>query len=170
MADLADFDAEQVEPSRSFELLPKGWVEAMIVDSEAKETVTDGIEKRRISLTYEILDEKYKNRKLWHGLNLKNPSVQAVQISRGQLSSICRAVNVQKPGDSSALHNLPHMILVGQKINKQSGEMQNVINDWKPKGAVSPVMTSQPSKPAASAQPQLSQVPTTPKSAPWGKK
>lgn len=167
MADLGNFDATAVEPSRSFQLLPKGWVEAMIIESDAKDTVVDGFTKRRVTLVYQILDQRpeYKGRKHWHGLNMKNPNAQTVAIANGQLSSICRAVGVLKPSDSTALHNLPHMILIGQRMNKQSGEMENVINDWKAKGA----------SPAAGA-PSLSQAmpqapaPTASGAAPWGKK
>lgn len=155
MADLGDFDAAQVEPSRGFDLLPKGWVEAVIIESEAEDKVVDGFTKRRVTFVYQILDQRpeFKNRKLWHGLNLKNPSKEAETISRGQLSSICRAVGVQKPGDSTQLHNLPHMILIGQKVRKDTGEMQNVINDWKSKLAAVGGM--------APAQPSLSQAPAT---------
>lgn len=162
MADLGDFDAEQVEPSRGFDLLPKGWVEAMIIESDSTEK---DAEHKRVSFTYQIVDQRpeFKNRKLWHGLNLKNPSAEAVQISRGQLSSICRATGVQKPGDSTALHNLPHMIMIGQKLRKDTGEMQNVINDWKPKGGQAASTTA-----ASPSGPTLSQAPLPkPTTAPW---
>lgn len=156
MADLQGLYSEQDEPSRSFEILPKGWVEAMIVVSEKK--VKDA-EHERVSLTYQILDQRpeYKGRKMWHGLNFKNPNAQAVQISRGQFSSIRKAVGVVAPKDTTELHNLPHMILIGQRTNKQSGELENVINDWKPKATV-----------ATSNAPVISQAQTVPTPVPVG--
>lgn len=169
MADLGDFDAEQVEPSRGFGLMPKGWVEAMIVESPGKDTVVDGFTKRRVTMVYQILDQRqeYKNRKHWHGLNLKNPNAQTVQIANGQLSSICRAVGIQKPGDSTALHNIPHMILIGQRKNSESGELENVINDWKPKGGVSAVMSAGAAGHLSQAQAPTMGVPAKSTTAPW---
>lgn len=171
MADLSGLYDEQDAPQdRNFDLMPKGWVEAMIVDSSDKETPIEGSTevKKRVTLVYQILDQRpeYKNRKHWHGLNLKNPSVEAQNISRGQFSSIRKATGIVAPKDSTELHNLPHMILIGQKKRKDTGEMENVINDWKAKGEVSQVM-------AAGAAGQLSQAksaagaPAKPAAAPW---
>lgn len=169
MADLTGtYDENDAPQDRNFDLMPKGWVEALIIESDVKETKEgETVTKKRVTLVYQILDERkeYKNRKHWHGLNLVNPSIEAQNISRGQFSSIRKATGVVAPQDSTELHNLPHMILIGQRKRKDTGETENVINDWKPKGGVSAVQAAgaagQLSKPPASS------APAKPASAPW---
>lgn len=182
MADLGgEFNANDVAPSTGFKPVPIGWVLAMIVDSKSKKTDEAGNEtedlarvlKHRVSLTYQILDERKEyqtaageGRKIFHGLNLKNPEPTTVQIARGNLSAICRATGVLTPKDSSELHNLPHMIRIGQRKNKQTGELENVINDWKPKdGAPAASAASAASSSSVPAAPAGSVPWATPKSA-----
>lgn len=159
MASLQGLYSEQDEPARGFDIMPKGWVEAMIMESDTKTTMVDGFEKVRTTLVYQILDQRpeYKGRKHWHGLNFKNPNQQTMDIARGQFSSIRKAVNILAPKDSTELHGLPHLILIGQRMNKDKGEMENVINDWKPKAGA----------PVAGA-PVISQAQTAPMPVPAG--
>lgn len=152
MADLGTFDANTVEPTGAFELLPDGWYEAMIVESEMKPTAKKNGE--RLALTLQIVSGPYENRKLWDGLNLKNPSEKAVQIARRTLSAICRAVGVLTPKDSSELHNLPMLVKVGHGEN-ENGEPWNEVNGYKAKEG------PKPSLPPAAPPGGL---------APWGKK
>ena len=132
MADLGGtFDAEATEPT-SFDLLPVGDYEAMIVESE-KKTSQGGDDY--ISLTFQILGPTHAGRKHWHNLNLwHKTSKEAVQIANGNLSAICRAVGVLHPRDTSELHNLPMIVRISQKPRKDNGEMQNQMTNWKPKG------------------------------------
>ena len=104
MANLGGFNASEVEPA-SFDAIPAGKYQAVITESERKETKSGTGEY--LQLTFEIIEGDFKGRKLWARLNLSNPNQQAVQIARGELSAICRAVNVLQPGDSVELHNLP---------------------------------------------------------------
>ena len=140
-----NFDANQVQPN-SFELLPAGKYEAVIVASSMEPT-KDGTGKF-LKLELQILSGEYQNKKLFDRLNLINPNDQAVQIARGTLSSICRAVGVMTPHDSAELHNRPLSINVG--IRKGDGEYgdQNVIKAYKPRhagpSAPMPVMLPSP--------------------------
>lgn len=160
MADLGNFDASTVEPNQAFDLIPDGWVEAMIVESETKTTAAGTGEYLKLKLA--LLDPRYPNRFLWDNLNLKNPNEKTVQIARGTLSAICRAVNVLKPRDSSQLHNLPMLIKVGHEQRKDTGEMQNKVKGYKAKeGAQAPALSqAQPTAPTPAAA----------GSAPWTKK
>ena len=127
MANLNGFDASKVEPSSQFEALPAGEYRACIVESKAKST-KDG-SGEMIELKLQILDGPAKNRTLFDRLNLKNKSGVAVEIAKATLSSICRAVNVMQPKDSSELHMKPLMIKVAQK--EYNGNMQNEIKSYK---------------------------------------
>lgn len=143
MADISDlgFNASEVEPNTAFDVIPAGTYEAVIVASDKKQT-NDGTGEY-IKLELQIVSGEYQNRKLWDNLNLKNRSEQAVQIARGTLSSICRAVGVLTPRDTAELHMKKLRIKVGVEDRKDSvtkkptGEKQNRIKGYEPI-AVSP--------------------------------
>lgn len=131
MSDISNlnFDASQVEPA-SFDVIPAGEYEAVIVASEMKPTTTGG---EMLVLELQVLNGKYQNRKLWDRLNLVNSNDKAVQIAKGTLSAICRAVGVLTPKDSSELHNKPLSIKVAvQPARGEYGE-SNTIKSYKPR-------------------------------------
>jgi len=107
---LDGYDANDWEPTGTFEPLPDGEYKAIITESGFEETkAKDG---EFLKLTLQIVEGKHEGRKLFDRLNLKNKSEQAVQIARGTLSAICRAVGKMTPKDSSELHNIPLTIKV----------------------------------------------------------
>lgn len=147
MADLQGFDARNVEPTSDLEPIPAGKYLAAITESEMKanKSGTGGY----LQLTFQILDGPYKNRFVWARLNLNNPNATAVQIARGELSALCRAVGVLAPKDSLELHNLPLVITVKCKTRKDTGELQNEIKGYAKKDAA----TGQPQQAATSTPP-----------------
>lgn len=148
MADLRGFDANTVEPSKDFGLLPRNDYEVVITESEKKSTQAgDG---EYISLTFQVLTGEFQNRKLWLNLNLWNKNPETVQIAKGQLSSICRAVGVMTPNDTAELHDKPFKISVGQRKNKQSGQLENNITGFKQR-ATGPVQAQSQSTQTALA-------------------
>lgn len=125
MANIQGFDANAVEPNKSFGLIPNGEYQAMIVASEMLATKKgDG---KYLKLEFDICDKEYENRKLWANLNVENPNETAVAIARGDLSAICRAVGVMTPADSEELHNRLLVIKVKSKHSDYSGEQENYI-------------------------------------------
>lgn len=164
MANISGFNANEVEPNVAFDALPADWYEAIIVESEMKPTkAQDG---HYLELKLQVVGGKYNGRNVWDRLNLDNTNDLAVQIAKGTLSAICRAVNVTTPKDSTELHNLPLLVKVAQK--PYEGEMRNEIKGYKPKnGAAAATPTA--------SNPTLSQAaPPAPKAgagdAPWLKK
>jgi hypothetical protein len=164
MASLSGFNANEVEPNAGFDPIPEGWYPACITESEMKPTKAGTGEY--LKLAWEIVDGKYKNRKVWNNLNLKNPNAVAVNIARGDLSAICRAIGVLTPNDSAELHNRP--ILIHLRLEKEKGKdgeetgnMTNVIKGYKPiNEATTPSRTPTPApQPAGNGN-----------AAPWGAK
>ena len=145
MADLGNFDANTVEPATAFDPLPSGKYTAAIVGSAMKPTKSGT--GSYLELTFQVLEGEYRNRKLWARLNLDNANTQTVQIARGQLSAICRAVNVLTPKDSTELHDLPLEITVKLKRRDDTGEFTNEVKGFAKKGAAAPA------KPAAGTPP-----------------
>jgi hypothetical protein len=151
---LIDFDSTQYQPNEGLNPVPAGKYNVVIAASEVKETKNGN--GRFLQLEFEIIDGEYKGRKVWTRINLWNPNKDAVRIAQGDMTAICRAVNVLHPKDSVELHNLPLCIKVALKPN-QNGELQNEI----PIGGYEPKMTAQAMAAPAGADG---------KQAPWAKK
>jgi len=133
MADLNGFDARTVEPTADFEPIPAGKYLAAITNSEMKPTKSGT--GSYLQLTFTILEGEYKGRLLWARLNLDNPNPLTVQLARGELSAICRAVGVMQPKDSVELHNLPLTLRVKVKKREDTGELVNEIKGYAKKEA-----------------------------------
>ncbi|HBG28369.1 MAG TPA: hypothetical protein DDX75_14880, partial [Phycisphaerales bacterium] len=76
MANLNNFNANNVEPADDFEPIPGGEYTAVIVNSEMKPT-KDG-KGNYLELQFEIIDGEYKGRLLWSRLCLENHNDTAV--------------------------------------------------------------------------------------------
>ena len=131
----AEFDAQTVEPQGTFEALPAGEYEAVIIDTEQRDTKTGG---KYLWLKLEVLAGQHKGRHLHDNLNLVNASTKAVEIARATLSSICRAVGVMTPKSSAELRNKPLIVKLGVERSEQYGE-QNKIKAYKPIGEGKPI-------------------------------
>ena len=124
---LAGFNANEHEPS-SFDALPAGDYDVCITASELKATKAGT--GKYLQLTLQVLGGQYKNRKLFDRLNIENPNPTAVQIAKGTLSAICRAVGVLTPDDSAQLHNLGMKAVV--RVEKDAdGNPTNAIKGYK---------------------------------------
>ena len=156
---ILNFNANEVEPSRELDPIPAGKYVAVIVDSEMKDTRAGT--GRYLQLEFEIMDGEYAGRKLWARLNIENPKAEAVRMARADLSAICRAVNVLTPNDSADLHNLPLVIKVHVRKDKNTGEISNEIRGYESKAAYRPEPKQAPAAPAGS---QTVRVPGKP---PW---
>ena len=133
MATLSGFNANTVEPSTEYSAIPAGKYLAVITNSEMKPTRNNT--GRYLELTFEVIEGDHKGRKVWARLNLENVNVLAVQIARGELSAICRAVGIMTPNDSAELHNLPLLITVKQKKRDDTGDLSNEIKGYARKEA-----------------------------------
>ena len=112
-----NFDANTVEPNTAPELLNPGDYEVVIVESDLVSTKAgDG---KILKFVLQVYSGPCKNSKLYDNLNLYNPNDKAVEIARGTLSAICRAVGVMTPTHSEQLHFKP--MIAKLKIEKGTG-------------------------------------------------
>ena len=124
-ANLKGFDARTVEPMDTFEPIPAGKYIAAITASEMKPTrAGDG---SYLELQFQVVEGEHKGRLLWSRLNLDNRNELAVKIARAQLASICKAVGVLTPNDSTELHDLPLQVTVRLKKREDTGDLTNEI-------------------------------------------
>jgi len=126
---LEGFDATKVEPAgEGYDALPAGSYQAVIVHSESKKTKAGDGEYLKLQLKIE--GPTHAGRVVFDNLNLRNPSDQAVAIAKGTLSSICRAVNVLSPKDSSDLHGKTLTVRIG--CREYNGQVQNEVKGYGP--------------------------------------
>ena len=156
---ILNFNANEVEPSRELDPIPAGKYVAVITDSEMKDTRAGT--GRYLQLEFEITDGEYVGRKLWSRLNIENQNAEAVRLARADLSAICRAVNVLTPSDSIDLHNLPLVIKVHCRKDKNTGEITNDIRGYESKANYKPEPKQAPATPTTA---QTTRVPSKP---PW---
>jgi hypothetical protein len=91
------FDASSIPESQPMEAgpLPEGDYQVSIVDAEEKQN--KAVTGSYLELTFEVVGNSHKGRRIWARLNLDNPSEKAVEIARRDLAAICRAVNLLRP-------------------------------------------------------------------------
>lgn len=132
-----NFDASQVEPSTGKDPVPAGKYVAVITATQMKPTKNGA--GQYLECEYQIVEGELKGRKLWSRHNLQHANQQTVQIARGELSAICRAIGIMQPKDSAELHNHPLTVSVKVKKREDTGEPTNEISGWAKKDAAAGV-------------------------------
>ena len=144
--DLNGFNALEVEPSTTFQPLPADWYKCVITETE--ERVTSKGDGSFLLLSIEVIDGDYSGRKVFDRLNLKNPNSTAVEIAQRSLSSICRAISVNSPKDSSELCDKPMMVKLAVKAASGDYEASNDVKGYE---AVNSEASAQPAPSSASS-------------------
>ncbi len=110
MPELPDVFKASEEPTldEGFETIPPGWYPAEITRSEFKKTASGN--GKYLKLTFRISDGDFTGRFVWSNLNLIHVNETTVQIAKRELSSICKALNIESVIDSDELHNQPLQI------------------------------------------------------------
>jgi len=122
---------EAVEPQQNFSALDPGRYEVIVTDSELKDTKAGT--GQYLQLTFEVVGNSAKGRKLWTRLNVSNPNKTAEEIAYRELAAICQSTGVAWPlDDSEDLHNIPLMVDVVQERNPVNDTMTNRIKGYAP--------------------------------------
>lgn len=150
-----NFNAASVEPmpSRSFEPLPKGDYEMMIVKSDVKPTQAGT--GHYIELEMHVLGGEHSGRRIWERLNVDNPNKTAQDIASAALASLCYAVGVQDMTETEQLHDIPFVAHI--EIDKKD-PTRNRVMGYAGISAPAPKAAAPAARPAAAA----------PAKKPWG--
>ena len=136
-----DFDINSVEKRESnYELLPAGWYTAQVVESALNDLKSGN--GRAIKLTFQVLSDQFRGRKVWMQLNVRHNNPQTETIAQQQLRELCEAIGLPRMTDTTQLHNRPMQIRV--KVRKDDSgkyEDQNEVSGFKPVAAGSPTAT-----------------------------
>ncbi len=126
---LNDVPAEEQKP---VDLVPAGWYDAVIVESEVKPN-SKGTGKL-LALTWQVLSGSHKNARLKNSLNIKHNDQQTAEIAKRELGYIRHATGVSTPNDSTELHNKPCSInVVVREYTRKDGTVGHT-NDIKAYG------------------------------------
>lgn len=124
------FNAANFEPAtKSYDLLPDGWYQAMIIDSEVKPTKAGT--GHYLQMTIEVTDGEHAGRYVWDRLNLDNPNETAVAIAQETLAQICHAVGVLDPKETEELHHKPMEVRVGIQPAKGQYNESNIVKGYR---------------------------------------
>ena len=128
------FDTNSVEKRENdYSLLPAGWYTAQVTETDIVPLKSGN--GQALKLTFEVLQDGYRNRKVWARLNVRHSNPDAERISQQQLRELCEAIGLARMNDTTELHNKPVQIRV--KVRKDDTgqyEDQNEVAGFKPAG------------------------------------
>lgn len=126
---LAGFDANKIEITRGpSEAVPAGEYLVEIVSSEEKQTKAGT--GSYLEFSFKVIEGEHQGHRFWSRLNLRNQNPVAVEIAKQELASICRAVGMPNPEDSSDMHGEPLLVRVVQTTSPE-GYVRNEIKGYK---------------------------------------
>lgn len=156
---ILNFDLNSVERrENNYELLPAGWYTAQVIQSKVGPLKSGN--GTGLYLTFEVLSDGYRNRKLWASLNIQHNNPDTERIAKQKLRELCESAGVSSLPDTNLLHYKPVQVCV--KIRKdETGqyETKNDISHYKP-AAQEGVLRGFPNKLGGSA-PSQPVVPTS---------
>ena len=162
-----NFERSEEKPTErgDFEPMPTDWYPAHVVDSAERQNKNNS--GTHISLQWEILGDKYANRKVFEVLNLNNPNAKAVEIAHETLNRICHAVGKSHISDTEDLYYkeiLIKVVRVPPVLNENGTERYAAKNEVRGhKASDSGTQQQRKAPPKAAA-------PSNKKSPPWGNK
>ncbi len=126
------FDIGTVEKrENNYELLPAGWYTAQISASEIRDMRSGN--GQALKLTFDVLSEGYRGRKIWVQLNIRHTSPKTQSIAQQQLRDLCEAIGLARFNDTTELHNKPMQIKVKVRPSENPQyEDQNDVAGYKP--------------------------------------
>lgn len=139
MAELPSVFAVDEDSKRmgDFGIMPSIWYLGHIKKSEIKKTKAGTGLRLNMQVVVEGSEEDdfsesspFNDRIVFIGLNVKNPSSQAVEISQRELASICDACEVSELEDSEELHDIDFGFKLGVEKGKDGYDDKNVIKKY----------------------------------------
>ena len=124
-----NFNAPEVDPIGSFEVLPIGDY-LVVITASSKDSNKKGT-GQLLQLTFDVIDGEYKGRKIFERLNIVHENATAMKIAQQALSAICYVTGVMHPKQSEELHGKPIMIRLGIRPAKGEYNESNTILEYK---------------------------------------
>jgi hypothetical protein len=128
MASIAGSYDPEAEPSGGYTPLPAGDYTLEIVESDyAANSKGTGM---LLKLKAQVVGGDHDGRPYYINLSLEHSNTQAQEIGQRDFAALRRSVGVLNPEDTEELHFKSFPVKIGQKIRKDTGEMENVIKEY----------------------------------------
>lgn len=156
------FNANQYEPNQGFGIHPPAQkIPFTITSTEIKETKnsTPANVQAYLSIEFTTPIGMVKN-----NYNIKNDNPKTVEIAYGQLSALCRAINVYQidgANECAALRGAKGLMDIGYQKGEAPTDNNSEAKGYTELKRVYDLAGNDPSKPAAQAQPQGGPTPQT---------
>jgi len=135
---------DTMEGGGTYKELAPGEYLAEIIDTDMSPTKAGTGEK--LTLQFEVIEGDCAGTYIWHNLNIRNPSQQAVEISKRQLAQICRAVGMEGFQQPDELFSKRCVIVVAMGKANNDYPSKPEIRGWKPAIQPQPAAQSQPAR------------------------
>ena len=145
---LLNFDSTNIDTTSDFDVLPPGWYNVSIEDSDVLDTKAGN--GSYIKLKMRVLDGDCANRVIFTNITVSNPNQDAVQIGQKSLAKVCKAVGLPNIQDTQQLHAKPFQARLIVKKDDQYGD-SNEVRDYKPVAGAVPHAAPQQATPAQAA-------------------
>jgi hypothetical protein len=141
-----NFNAATVEPmaSRSYDPLPQGSYEMMVVKSDVKPTKAGN--GHYLELEMHVFGGEHSGRRLWERLNVDNPNKDAENIAKAALAALCVAVNVPDMTETEQLHD--KLFLAQVEIDRKDPTRNRIVG-YESATAAAPAPAPRAAAPAA---------------------
>ena len=146
--------AEIPEDDRNFDPIPIGQYKMQVIESKIEDTKSGS--GQMLTLTLEVVEGQFANRRIWDRLNVRNDNPDAQRIAQRALADLCLAIGVAQLRDTDELHFKPFMARVGIRQDKtgQYGPQNTVrytAGKGAPGGAAKPAGAPQQGRPPQQA-------------------
>ena len=166
MASLTNAYNPDAEPSSGYTPLPAGDYTLEIVESDyAANSKGTGM---LLKLKCQVVGGDHDGRPYYINLSLEHENSTAQDIGQRDFAALRRSVGVLNPDDTEELHNRAFPVKIGQKLRKDTGEMENVIKEYVFDKPDAPKLAASNPGPAAAATPKAAATPAG-KARPWAK-
>lgn len=120
-------DWDEIE-EQNFEPLPAGWYDMMVTESEMK---TSKAGNDYLAITLSGIADNCTNKKVFMNLNLFHHNETVSRIAQQQLKQLCQAAGVERPKDSSEIHDIPVLVKLVIEEDENYGA-KNIAKGFKP--------------------------------------
>jgi len=142
-----EFVADASQAQAEYTPIPEGDYTLVIEKAETKPTKAGTGE--RLNLQFKVDGGDFDGRKVFHGLNIRNPSDVAVAIAKKELHALLTLCKVAKITTADELVGLSFVAKVKVKRDERSGGLQNeVVLALRKQDATITATQAAPNKPA----------------------
>lgn len=129
MAYLGDTIKAADVSQNSYELLPDGWYDAQITETQVKESKSGGT---YMNVRYDITGPTHGGRVVFGMINLRCPnSTRAEEIGRGQLAQLINSVGLEEISDSDEILSKKLQIRVETDPAKNGYDARNNVKKFR---------------------------------------